>query len=101
MMGVGKSTIGKSFSKNLRLKFIDVDKLIEQKEKRTISEIFKDKGEEYFRKIEKKISIRELKKFNQVIALGGGAFMNFSIRKEVKNSAISFLVRSKFKISPT
>ena len=90
MMGVGKSTIGKKLSKKLRLKFIDVDKLIEQKEKRTISEIFKDKGEEYFRKIEKKISLKELKKINQVIALGGGAFMNFSIRKEVKNSAISF-----------
>ena len=54
MMGVGKSTIGKIFQKSLRLKFIDVDKLIEQKEKFTISEIFKDKGEELFRKIERK-----------------------------------------------
>ena len=42
------------------------------------------------RKIEKKISIKELKKSNQVIALGGGAIMNFLIRKEVKNSSISF-----------
>jgi len=90
MMGVGKSTIGRKLSKKLRLKFIDVDKLIEKKEKLTISEIFKDKGEEYFRRIEKKISIKELKKINQVIALGGGAFMNFSIRKQVKNSSISF-----------
>ena len=50
-------------------------------------------------KLRRKISIRELKKFNQVIALGGGAFMNFSIRKEVKKFSNKLLVRSKFKIS--
>ena len=42
----------------------------------TIKEIFEDKGEDYFRKIEKKITLEELKKKNSVIALGGGAFMN-------------------------
>ena len=90
MMGVGKSTIGKKLSKKLNLKFVDIDKIIEQSEKIKIPEIFKSKGEAYFRKIEKKISIKELKKSNQVIALGGGAIMNFLIRKEVKNSSISF-----------
>ena len=55
----------------LNLKFIDVDKLIEQKEKRTISEIFKDKGEEYFRKIEKKISIIKLKSSIKLYLLEG------------------------------
>ena len=90
MMGVGKSTIGKKLAKSLKLKFVDVDKIIEKKEKTTIKEIFKSKGESYFRKIEKKISLDELKKNNTVIALGGGAFMNKSIRKEAKNSSISF-----------
>ena len=89
-MGVGKSTIGKKLAKKLKLKFIDIDQIIEKKEKRTIKEIFENKSEGYFRKIEKKISLEELKKSNAVIALGGGAFMNSSIRKESKNLSISF-----------
>ena len=89
-MGVGKSTVGKKLAKKLKLKFIDIDKIIEKKEKRTIKEIFEDKGEDYFRKIEKKISLEELKKSNSVIALGGGAFMDSSIRKEAENLSISF-----------
>jgi len=90
MMGVGKSTVGKKLAKKLKLKFIDIDQIIEKKEKRTIKEIFEDKSEDYFRKIEKKISLEELKKSNSVIALGGGAFMSSSIRKEAKNLSISF-----------
>ena len=89
-MGVGKSTIGKKLAKKLKLKFTDTDQIIEKKEKMTIKEIFENKGENYFRKIEKKISLDEMKKNNTVIALGGGAFMNKSIRKEAKNSSISF-----------
>ena len=90
MMGVGKSTVGKKLAKKLKLKFIDIDQIIEKREKRTIKEIFENKGEGYFRRIEKKISLEELKKSNAVIALGGGAFMNSSIRKESKNLSISF-----------
>ena len=90
MMGVGKSTIGKKLAKKLKLKFIDIDQIIEKKEKSKIKEIFIKKGENYFRKIEKKISLDEMKNNNSVIALGGGAFMDSSIRKEAKNSSISF-----------
>ena len=90
MMGVGKSTVGRKLAKKLKFNFIDIDQIIEKKEKRTIKEIFEDKGENYFRKIEKKISLEELKKSNSVIALGGGAFMNSSIRKEAKNFSMSF-----------
>ena len=55
MMGVGKSTIGKKLAQRLKLKFIDVDQVIEAKEKSTIKEIFEKKGEDYFRNIEKKL----------------------------------------------
>ena len=89
-MGVGKSTVGKKLAIKLKLKFIDIDRIIEKKEKGTIKEIFENKGEGYFRKIEKRISLEELKKSNAVIALGGGAFMDSSIRKEAKNLSISF-----------
>ena len=89
-MGVGKSTVGKKLAKKMKLKFVDIDQIIELKEKATISEIFKNRGENYFRKFEKKITLGELKKINLVIALGGGAFMNETIRKEVKDTSVSF-----------
>ena len=60
MMGVGKSTIGKKLAKRLKRKFVDIDKIIEIKEKNTIKEIFENKGENYFRKIEEKICLKIL-----------------------------------------
>ncbi len=90
MMGVGKSTIGKSLAEKLSYAFIDIDKLIEAKEGCSINLIFKNKSESYFRKLEALISLQELKKNDVVISLGGGAFLNKSIRRAVKNSSISF-----------
>ena len=90
MMGVGKSTIGKSLAQKLSYNFIDIDKLIEAKEGCSINAIFKTKNESYFRKIEQSISLKQLKNERSVISLGGGAFMNKSIRRAVKGSSISF-----------
>lgn len=90
MMGSGKSTVGKMLAKALKLKFLDIDHLIEKNEKLTIEQIFKNKGENYFRKIEKKTTIDCLKKNKIVIALGGGAFLDNATRKEVKNCSITF-----------
>ena len=80
-MGVGKTTIGKILAKKLNYNFIDVDKLIEATEGTSINLIFKNKSENYFRKIESEITLSELKKKNSVISLGGGAFINNQIRK--------------------
>ena len=61
MMGVGKTTIGKLLAKDLKVKFIDVDKIIERNEKKSIKRIFEDNGEKYFRKLEEKIHLKSLK----------------------------------------
>ena len=90
MMGVGKSTIGKNLAKKLKYNFFDVDELIENKEGASISSIFKNKSENYFRKIENDITLQVLKRKNSVISLGGGAFLNKSIRTGAKEKSISF-----------
>ena len=90
MMGVGKTTIGKRLAKELSYAFIDMDKIIEKQEGESISSIFRNKGEDYFRKIEKKLTIIELKKNSSVISLGGGAFLNSTIRQYSKKKSISF-----------
>ncbi len=90
MMGVGKSTVGKNLAKKLNYDFIDIDKLIEIKEGTSINLIFKNKSENYFRKLECEVTLQVLKKNNTVISLGGGAFLNKSIRENVKKKSISF-----------
>ena len=90
MMGVGKSTIGKILAKKLEYNFIDIDKLIEEKEGLSINLIFKNKGENHFRKIENEMTLTELRRESSVISLGGGAFLNNVIRKNTKKLSISF-----------
>ena len=72
-MGSGKTTIGKQLAKKLYVPFFDLDQLIEQKEKRLISEIFEEKGEIYFRKKEHMYLEEFLQTENSfVLSLGGG-----------------------------
>ena len=90
MMGSGKSSIGSLIAKKLKIKFIDVDKEIEKELSSSISKIFETKGEDYFRKFEEKITLKVLKIDSIVVSLGGGAFMNKVIRKEILKNHISF-----------
>ncbi len=93
MMGSGKSSIGLIVSKKLKLKFYDIDLEIEKELKMKIFDIFKKKGEEYFRKVEEKITLKFLKKRKSVISLGGGAFINKKIRDEILNNHCSFWLK--------
>ena len=90
MMGVGKTSIGKDLSYKLNMEFIDIDSIIEKKLSLSISEVFKKKGEKFFRDIEEKETINYLNEKKVVIALGGGAFMNEKIRDESRKKGISF-----------
>ena len=90
MMGSGKSTIGSLVSKKLNLQFIDIDNLIIESTGMSISEIFKKKGETYFRNLEEKITLKSLRKIKNVISLGGGGFINNKIRTEILANHFSF-----------
>ena len=98
MMGSGKSSIGNLVSKKLDLPFLDVDSLIIENTGMSIPEIFEKKGEDYFRNLEEKITLKCLKKINNVISLGGGGFINTKIRKAVLTNNFSFWLKWDTKI---
>ncbi len=89
MPGCGKSTIGFALAKRLGIEFIDTDSLIEQTEGKTITEIFAQNGEEYFRNAETKILKSVIEK-DAVISTGGGIV--------VKKENIDLLRKSSAKI---
>ena len=90
MMGSGKSSIGSLVSKKLKLPFIDIDSVIVKNTRMSVSEIFEKKGENYFRNLEEKITLKYLKKIRNVISLGGGGFINTKIRQEILSNNFSF-----------
>ena len=97
MMAAGKTTIGYKLAKALKYDFFDIDSEIEKSENEKIVNIFQDKGEEYFRKIEEKISLVFLDKNKSVISIGGGAFLNNKIRDKIKKNSHSFWLNWKIK----
>lgn len=90
MMGSGKTSIGSLVAKKLRLNFIDIDNEIEKELGNSIKKIFEKKGENFFRKFEEKITLKKLKLNSVVISLGGGAFINKNIRREILKNHKSF-----------
>ena len=98
-MGSGKTSVGKEIAKIKRLNFYDTDSLIELRERRTISDIFSENGEKYFRELEKNILKEISSKKNAVIACGGGIVMdeeNIKIMK--KTGVLIYLSASREKI---
>lgn len=91
-MAVGKSTVGKYLKSNLSLSLFDIDGLVEKEEGMKIKDIFKEKGEAYFRLKEKEIAKRLLARNNNIISTGGGLFMDQEIRNlALKNNFVVFL----------
>jgi shikimate kinase len=84
-MGTGKTSTGKELAKRKKLQFMDLDELIELKQKRLISDIFAEKGEPYFRRVEKQVLKQVSKEKKFVVACGGGIVLdpeNIKIMKE-------------------
>ena len=89
LMGAGKTSIGKRLAARLQLKFRDADREIEEAAGKTITEIFADHGESYFREGERKVIERLLNNGPQVLATGGGAFIDDNTRECIAESGIS------------
>ena len=86
-MGSGKSTIGKAVAGALGLPFRDTDSIIEEREEMPVSQIFIDKGEDYFRTVEKKVLRDELLNDGSILALGGGAPISVDAQSALKVSS--------------
>jgi shikimate kinase len=75
-MAVGKSAVGRKLARRLGRRFIDLDKSIEKREGSKVREIFENKGEPYFRQLEKQALANVLREDGQVIATGGGVVLD-------------------------
>jgi shikimate kinase len=94
MMGAGKSSVGRRLAVRLGVPFVDADVEIEKAAGMTISEIFAAHGEPYFRAGETRVIARLLEGGPQVLATGGGAFMNVDTRAAIRAKGISVWLRA-------
>jgi len=94
-MGSGKKTYGSMLAQRINYQFIDIDNYIELKENKTISELFREKGEEYFRNKES-FYLKELLNFNKklVLSLGGGTPMREENLREINANSVSIYLNA-------
>jgi shikimate kinase len=93
LMGAGKTSVGRRLAKRLNLPFCDADEEIVKAAGCSIEDIFELYGEEAFRDGERKVIIRLLDKSPKVLATGGGAFIDDTARKAIKENGISIWLR--------
>ena len=98
LMGAGKTAVGRRLANQLDLPFIDADGEIEVAAGASISEIFAEHGEAYFRQGERKVIARLLENGPQVLATGGGAYMNPDTRANIKAHGLSVWLKADIKV---
>jgi shikimate kinase len=98
MMGSGKSSIGRRLAARLAIPFVDADSEIEEAAGMTIPEIFEQHGEPYFRAGEARVIARLLDHGPQVLATGGGAFMNRDTRAAIRQKGVSVWLKAELEV---
>ncbi len=91
-MASGKSTLGKNLAEKIDWPYRDLDNEIEEREGKTIRDIFNEYGESYFRKKERKYLVDLSNNFHGVISLGGGALQNQQIVDQVKQHGLLLFI---------
>jgi shikimate kinase len=97
-MATGKTSVGRELAKELGKDFFDLDDLIEQREKMRIVEIFQQKGEPYFRKLEKEAIIEVSSKKDLVVGCGGGVIVNEENLANLKKSGLVICLKADMDI---
>lgn len=92
-MGAGKTTVGKILGEKLGLEVIDTDEVIETKQQKTVSEIFKENGEEYFRQLEHFV-LKDIIKEDKIITTGGGIVTREENRKLLQKKKNVFYLKA-------
>jgi shikimate kinase len=98
MMGAGKSSVGRKLGQRLALPFVDADNEIEQAAGMSIPDIFETRGEVEFRAGEARVIARLLESAPQVLATGGGAFMNAETREAIRRRGLSIWLKADFDV---
>ena len=98
LMGAGKTAVGRRLANRLDLAFIDADSEIELAAGETVSEIFAEHGEDYFRQGEAKVIARLLQGGPQVIATGGGAYMDAGTRANIEAKGLSIWLKAELPV---
>jgi shikimate kinase len=94
MMGVGKTSVGRRLAQRLELPFVDADSEIERAAGLSIPEIFAQHGEAFFRAGERRVVTRLLEQGPQVLATGGGAWMDADTRAAIGRDGLSIWLKA-------
>jgi shikimate kinase len=94
LMGAGKTSVGRRLAEKLEIPFVDADHEIEAAAGKPIKEIFADHGEAYFREGERRVIQRLIGNGAQVLATGGGAYINDETRARIQEHGISVWLRA-------
>ena len=88
-MAAGKTTLARALAKRLDWRAVDIDEMIEERERQTVADIFAKRGEPYFRAVERQVLIEQLEPRHLVVATGGGTFVDAQNRAAIHRDGAS------------
>lgn len=88
-MGSGKTTLARAVGRRLGWRVQDLDEAIERRERRTVSALFAERGEAYFRRVEREVLLSLLPERHLVVATGGGTFAQPDNRADIQADGVS------------